>query len=397
MAFNTIIKKHEKRAIRPHEGAFPATTGACTLLDKFAPQESVGKENVSTVSEQGASVGQKLGKGVRQIENAFRKCMKKAAREKNATFAHKALCLLRLRKPFDINESESYEFLISRGKKRGQPAYSAKDIENFTLFCLHGFEKSPFFPKIAGGFLSALVNLSNENDFTVHTDTLDREINSLFQKNQKNITIFGSVGDGAFAGMENGNVVLHGNAGKGFAASANGGTFLVHGNCGNDAGEHIGKGVELSVDGNVGHWAGKSNWGKITVGGSAGNFLGENMYGGSIDVAGDAGTEVGKDVGHGTILVGGKIASIGQPSSGPGCSREIYQNGVLMATGWNPFWQEFLAGDASRTIDVSMSDPRGQKWLKGMKESFELASRLFPGGIEEMKEVEKKILKGRKK
>jgi len=342
---------------------FPATK-ACGLLDQFVPQDNPGKELTPIVSRKSMK-----SKGVRQIEKAFRKGIRKT------------------------NDYEQFCKLIMRRKKFRLLKYSSEDVKIFSLFCLRDFQGMQHFRLAAGNFLSALVNLSDEKDFTVHTDTLDCEIDGIGTDNCKNLTIIGSVGRYAFSGMISGNGVLRGNAADDLAQKASGGRLEIYGNCGNNAAEHAKADFELVVHGNTGHRTGASGGGHITVDGNAGNLPGVNAYGVSIKIKGDAGFEVGKEAGACKIYISGKIGSIGNPNSGPGCNREIYQNGVLVATGWNPFWQEFLAGNMENTYYAAQADPFGQIWLKSVEELNKKVYELFPGGYPELLETVNSIFK----
>lgn len=90
--------------------------------------------------------------------------------------------------------------------------YSPEDITNFSIV-MAAFEEEKDFPRKAGGFLSALVNTSRDNDHLIITQHLHhRPLDWLCYRNTKNVRIQGDVGYGFGEDMTSGVVSITGNA-----------------------------------------------------------------------------------------------------------------------------------------------------------------------------------------
>ena len=222
---------------------FPATTVSCSLLSQFQPQDKAGSEAKPLVNE---------NKGVRAIGGAFR------------TFetAYHAL----MAKPvsygtqpwFPLMDAVYFESLKTTQALKP----SARDIELFSIGLVK-FQEIPDFNYISGIFLSALVNSSEDSDFSIRTKDLSRTLQFLGFKNTKNMVVHGSVGDHFGCDMVRGRVEVNGNAGHYFGVKMVGGSQILNGNV-------------------IGGWLGDNmNAGNITVYGNI-RDLSEHVLGGNI-------------------------------------------------------------------------------------------------------------------
>ncbi len=98
----------------------------------------------------------------------------------------------------------------------------------------------------------------------------------------------GDAGDFLAHSIRSGIVIVKGHAGNSVGSMGRGGFVAVHGNAGNQMGVSM-RGADVFVRGNAGHQAGIGmRSGTIIIGGSAGNDLGVGMTGGTIFLRGDA-------------------------------------------------------------------------------------------------------------
>ncbi len=104
--------------------------------------------------------------------------------------------------------------------------YSSKDVTIFSLM-LKKYESSSNFVFLAGLFLSALINLSEEQNFEILTSDLIEKIWCMGIKNVKNITVKGCLGDGVGYSMKKGKIVIEGRAGYNLGFQASRGKIYV--------------------------------------------------------------------------------------------------------------------------------------------------------------------------
>jgi formylmethanofuran dehydrogenase subunit C len=184
---------------------------------------------------------------------------------------------------------------------------SAEDISRFNV-SMTEFQDETGFKFKAGLFLSALINISKDSEFIIHTNHLVQPIDYLGYKNTKSITVNGDVHDDAGARMKSGSMTVNGNAGMCIGDLMRGGTLTIRGSTGNAVGSGM-WGGSIVVEANVGGVVGlKMRNGHIIVGGNSGVYLGSGMLGGSILVNGDA------DKRCGDLLKGGSITVCGDAS-----------------------------------------------------------------------------------
>jgi hypothetical protein len=163
--------------------------------------------------------------------------------------------------------------------------FSSRDVERFSLALaeLQGVEN---FGDTAWFFLSALVNLSPDSDFVIHTVHFDRPID-FGNRNRKNVVIKGDAGAVAWYNKA--------------------GCIRVEGSVGAMVGNDMGSGT-------------------LIIEGDAGDKLGCGMKGGRIVVEGDAGFEVGYCMEGGEIHLNGSYRSLSNNFPGG----KIYHKGRLI-------------------------------------------------------------------
>ena len=201
--------------------------------------------------------------------------------------------------------------------------YSSEDITYF----LSELEKRPEKQSSKSGlFLSALINGSNENKFTIVTKNFAIPPNCLGYKNLgKKIIIEGNVGNGIGDRMKDGEITVKGNAGDVVGRGMESGKIYVEGNAGDWAGWGI-RGGEIRVKGNVENYAGESmKGGMIIVEGNAGDLVGEGMEGGEIVVKGNVNYGVGTGMKGGRIVIERDVVV--------GCVGHGMENGEIVVKG----------------------------------------------------------------
>ena len=124
--------------------------------------------------------------------------------------------------------------------------YTAEDVTRFSLM-LGKFQDEKDFKDKAGLFMSALINSSNEDDFTVYTSHLE-EIMFLGFSNSKNIVVMGLAGEYLCCDMKNGTVVVNGDALE-IGMQMKGGKIVIKGNA-SSVGEEMNGGVVV-IEGDV--------------------------------------------------------------------------------------------------------------------------------------------------
>ena len=160
---------------------------------------------------------------------------------------------------------------------------SSKDVERFSV-ALAEFQDEKDFSVKAGTFLSALINMGRDSDYTIHTGHLTKGIEMLGFKNTKNVIVRGNAFDGTGAWMKSGLLVVEGSVVT-VGVAMDGGRIIVNG----DSGE-IGDGMRSGV---------------IIVKGNSLGKVGKNMTGGEIHVEGEI-CSIG-ELFHGKIFHKGKL------------------------------------------------------------------------------------------
>jgi len=141
-----------------------------------------------------------------------------------------------------------------------------EEVEAFSL-ALCRFGKEETFGIKTGLYLSALINNSPENGFTIHTAHLDGRLHYIGCYNHKDIVVKGPAGD--LAGMDMGS-----------------GSLIIDGDCGANLGLGL-RGGLIRIEGNTKEKAGfMMNGGKIFISGDAGPDSGFYMKGGELHVDG---------------------------------------------------------------------------------------------------------------
>jgi hypothetical protein len=105
-------------------------------------------------------------------------------------------------------------------------SYTAEEVERLSL-ALGSLDYGGNFPEKAGLFLSALINLGKENEYTVHAQHI--KISCLGHYNSKNIVVKGDAGDAIGGHMSEGLIHISGNAGEGVGNCMAGGRIIVEG------------------------------------------------------------------------------------------------------------------------------------------------------------------------
>ncbi len=190
-----------------------------------------------------------------------------------------------------LKHSSSYKLVSTESvhdslcKKLRGICCSAQDIRNFS-FGIKNYESSEVFAA-SGLFLSVLINKSFEEDFEIVTAHLNKLINCVGYKNEKNVVVNGDLGESA-------------------GVRQIGGSLRVKG----------------SVDGSVGS---RMTGGKIIVNKDITGLVGYELQGGKIYVKGNTSQCVGLDSKGGKIYFSGKMEDNLELRK---CNARIYQNGV---------------------------------------------------------------------
>jgi formylmethanofuran dehydrogenase subunit C len=157
---------------------------------------------------------------------------------------------------------------------------TAEEIERFSL-SLAGWDVDWSRHSKVGFFLSALIKLSKDVTFNIHTDHLTG-IDSLCMCNEKDVTVYGHGGDRLGLLMREGTVMVEGDVGCDLGELMIGGIVEVRGNAGGDVAKQL-----------IG--------GRIVIQGDTGKNAGAFMKGGVVEVHGDA------DDAFGAAMEGGKL------------------------------------------------------------------------------------------
>ncbi|MDD5172359.1 MAG: hypothetical protein PHF60_04975, partial [Candidatus ainarchaeum sp.] len=145
-------------------------------------------------------------------------------------------------------------------------------------------------PFKTGLFLSALINISKEDDYTIHVANYPQAPNRIGHRNCKNITVHGDIGNDAGDHMEYGILRINGNVGDRLGSNMKYGMIELNGNADVDAGYHM-------------------EYGRIVINGNAGKDIGARMHDGIIILNGDT-TIVGTSMNGGVLRINGKYEEV---------------------------------------------------------------------------------------
>jgi len=198
---------------------------------------------------------------------------------------------------------------------------TSRDIEQFSIV-LNKYHNKKTFGANAGIYLSALISLCDEPEFTVHTNHLERLMYLGFKNKGKHLNVRGFGGDYLGTWIRSGKITVCGDVGDYVGSSMRGGRISVQGNAGDDSGWVMKKGL-ISISGNVANYTGTfMDGGHISIEGNAGKCTGGYMNGGQITVNGDViggprDTSLGIEMEGGKIHVSGNVAgAVGREMGG---------------------------------------------------------------------------------
>ncbi len=150
---------------------------------------------------------------------------------------------------------------------------SDREMDNVIAF-LSQFQYIEEFPRMAGLFLSALVNTGKDNEYTIRTRLLSVRLNYLGHRNKKKVIVDGDVGDYCGYTYAGSSFLVKGDAGHSFGNSAPGGLLSVEGNAEASVGFDL-NGATIIIQGNTDGGLGfNMRRGVIRVGGTIGPLLG---------------------------------------------------------------------------------------------------------------------------
>jgi hypothetical protein len=186
---------------------------------------------------------------------------------------------------------------------------SADDVKQFSVMLMDLMEDKRF-PTKAGVFLSAMINLMEEDSVEIDVRHLEGKVNYLGMRNKKNVTIFGDLGSCAFELMESGTVLINGDVRRGLGYWMKNGEIIVEGNVRRECGAMM-------------------RGGRITVRGDTSGVIGRSMVGGVLIFEGRLLARVG-------YMKGGEIRShIDYPSGTLGEGKVYYREKLLANRGGN--------------------------------------------------------------
>jgi formylmethanofuran dehydrogenase subunit C len=233
-------------------GKFPRATKSCGILDKFSEQEEQGNEKKPQIITNG------------RIE-AMRELFSK----------YKSISS-------NIALDNVYDLAV---QLTNSIKYSSQDIALFSISLVH-FQSEQFFVRGTGEFLSALINNSEDENFTIVTSNLSFPISNIGYKNTKNISIEGNAGNNVGVGMIRGAIHVNGNVGDTLGYKMDDGIITVNGNSKYQTGRDMNGGTIIingDVDTQAGIWM---NGGILIINGKCAHWLGNMMAGGTIIVNG---------------------------------------------------------------------------------------------------------------
>jgi len=312
MAFETLAKPKQLDGVPisyPAKASFQSRAAAFGLLDNLRPQENIGGARTRQI---------KQSPGLAALENLLSQAMSikpegSGLRENN----YEKLLPLVQGLQCTSRDIEALSFIIEK--------YAPKYRED----------------ALVGLFFSALMNNSNESDFSLFVQNSPVPLEILGFRNNKNISINGDVGGDLGYLMECGSIILQGNATSHIGYGMESGTIEVFGSVEDNAGYFM-HGGSLTVNRNAGIYTGNSMQnGNITINGSCGKGAGHNMYGGIITINGNAGARLGYEMNGGTIIVNGNILSFSTNIKGGDIfqfDRQIVKGGKIIAPPQNRWY-----------------------------------------------------------
>ncbi len=179
---------------------------------------------------------------------------------------------------------------------------------------------------INGTFLSALIELSSDENFDVLTEGLPDWIFALGYRNRKRIVVYGDFGGWTGSRMTDGEIIVRGNVWDYAGYQMEGGKIRVEGNASNGVGCNMKKG-EIEILGDAKDVVCQSMSGGLTViHGNVRYVLGDGMKGGEVIVKGDAENNVGRLMEGGKIQIFGRMGKVSKKWKGG----RIYHKGKLI-------------------------------------------------------------------
>ncbi len=196
--------------------------------------------------------------------------------------------------------------------------YSSKDVTDLSLYIKEDkTKKHPLFSLFLGSYLSALVNNSEEENFTIFVPALDTEAHDIGCFNTKNLTVFGNVFNPAYE-MKSGTLTIHGKPTNSVGLGMEGGKIILKGDISAGIGNSM-KGGEIQViNGSV------SDHGR----------MGNRMHGGKIIIDGDVNTCVGSGMTGGEIIIKGNLTHPPQFFRNQSLGGKIVVNGNAKGTAY---------------------------------------------------------------
>jgi hypothetical protein len=202
--------------------------------------------------------------------------------------------------PDRLNFPNIYERMLQTGIK-----YNSKEIETFSLL-IPKYQNFEGFNSYAGLFLSALITKSEDNDFIVHTKTLENPPILIGYRNSKNIVIKGNAGSYLGRSMKKGRIIAEGNVESNVGHNMEEGLIEIIGDSNTCAGWSM-KGGKIIIRGSSKNFLGfYMTRGEIIVNSNVEGFTAPCMNGGEIHLNGDYGT-IPKDIKGGNIYHKGKL------------------------------------------------------------------------------------------
>jgi formylmethanofuran dehydrogenase subunit C len=192
---------------------------------------------------------------------------------------------------------------------------SSEDVERFNL-ALAEFQDEDRFPLKAGLFLSALINTGKDAEYRLHTEHIERRIESLGFMNTKKLVILGPAGSSVGHSMRSGEILVKGDAAERAGDAMRGGKLEIEGNAGRNPGWIMGAGTIL-VRGNAGRMAGHGmNGGKLEILGDVEGFPGCECSGGTVLIWGNGGDKDMVSSCGATVIVMGNAKRVGGIQTG---------------------------------------------------------------------------------
>ena len=120
-----------------------------------------------------------------------------------------------------------YDYCLKSIKKQ-KIDYGKDEITKLSV-SLSKYQDKKLFQTIAGIFLSALINLPDENEFVVMTRHIQKPIDLFAWNNTKKITVIGSVGEHVGRNMQGGELLIKGNVERCIGSGMSSGKIIVEG------------------------------------------------------------------------------------------------------------------------------------------------------------------------